>query len=400
MDRLRHRLSIRGRTLALLGVLLPLLALLIFVALRAGPLAPVPVTVATVEQRAIAPALFGIGTVEARYIYKIGPTLAGRLLRLDVHVGDRVRAGDVLGEMDPVDLDDRIRAQEAALKRAEAAVMASEAQQHEADARKDYAQAQARRYEKLLKAHTVSEEAIESRRQEYQVALAALNAARANVAAARQDLLRVRAELKGLQQQRDNLRLIAPVAGLVTARYADPGTTIIAGAAVIDMIAPDSLWIDTRFDQLTATGMQAGLPARIVLRSRSNQILSGHVLRVEPVADAVTEETLVKIVFDDIPQPLPPLGELADVTVALPALPAQAAIPNASLQRVDGKTGVWQVSSGRLHFHAVRVLANDLDGVVQVEGLASGDQVVVYSQRTLSAHSNIDIVDRIPGVKP
>ena len=62
-------LSTHGRTLALAGVLVLLLGLLAYVALRAGPLAPVPVTLATVESREITPALFGIGTVEARYTH-------------------------------------------------------------------------------------------------------------------------------------------------------------------------------------------------------------------------------------------------------------------------------------------------------------------------------------------
>ncbi|MDA3971508.1 MAG: biotin/lipoyl-binding protein, partial [Desulfobulbaceae bacterium] len=144
-------LPIQGRTLALVGVLVPLLALFVYVALRSGPLAPVPVTVTKVEKRAITPALFGIGTVEAQYTYKIGPTFAGRVQRLDVQVGDLVQAGQVLGEMDPVDLDERIRAQDAALKRAEA-------QLREAQARQEYAQTQARRYEQLLAARSTSEE--------------------------------------------------------------------------------------------------------------------------------------------------------------------------------------------------------------------------------------------------
>ena len=101
-------LSMNRRTLALLAVLIPLVALFIYVALRSGPLAPIPVTVTRVESRSITPALFGIGTVEARYTYKIGPTVAGRVKRVDVQVGDRVRAGQLLGEMDPVDFDDRI----------------------------------------------------------------------------------------------------------------------------------------------------------------------------------------------------------------------------------------------------------------------------------------------------
>ena len=112
------RLPLQRRTLALLAVVVPLLALFIYVVLRSGPLAPVAVTVATARQRAITPALFGIGTVEARTTYHVGPTVAGRVLRLSVEVGERVAAGQVLGEMDAVDFDERLRAQAAAVQRA------------------------------------------------------------------------------------------------------------------------------------------------------------------------------------------------------------------------------------------------------------------------------------------
>ena len=91
-------LPLQGRTWALLGVIVPLLVLFIYVGLRSGPLAPVAVTVVDVESRAVAPALFGIGTVEARYTFKIGPTFTGRLKRLDVHVGDRVKGGSQRGQ--------------------------------------------------------------------------------------------------------------------------------------------------------------------------------------------------------------------------------------------------------------------------------------------------------------
>lgn len=58
--------------------------------------------------------------------------------------------------------------------------------------------------------------------------------------------------------------------------------------------------------------------------------MAGHVLRIEPRADAVTEETLAKIVFNAPPVPLPPLGELAEVTVQLGELPAAPTISNAA----------------------------------------------------------------------
>jgi RND family efflux transporter MFP subunit len=379
------RLPLQGRTLALLAVIVPLLALFVYVALRSGPLAPVAVTVVTVESKEIAPALFGVGTVEARYTYKIGPTFAGRVKRLDVHVGDRVKAGQVLGEMDPVDLDDRVRSQESALKRAEATV-------REAEARQAYAQTQARRYEQLFAVRSTSEEIVTTKRQELQIGDAALSAAR-------EDLARTRSDREALVAQRSNLRLIAPVDGVVALRDADPGTTIVAGQSVVEVIDPKSLWINVRFDQISASGLAAGLPARIALRSRSGQALKGRVLRLEPKADAVTEETLAKVTFDNQPEPLPPVGELAEVTLDLPALPATPVIPNAAVQREGNKLGVWQIVDGDLHFTPVKLGASDLDGRVQVrDGLKNGDQVVMYSEKALTLHSRIHVVKHIPGV--
>lgn len=372
------------RTLALVAVVAPLAALLADVAMRSGPLAPVAVAEAMVESRTIRPALFGIGTVEARYTYKIGPTIAGRVKRLEVHVGDRVQARQVLGEMDPVDLDDRIRSQEAARKRAEATL-------REATARQAYADAQARRYEQLFAARSTSDEVLTTKRQELQVADAAL-------ASMREDLARARSDLEALRAQRGNLQLVAPVDGIVTLRDADPGTTVVAGQAVVEMIDPGSLWINVRFDQISASGLGADLPARVVLRSRNGQSLQGRVLRVEPKADAVTEETLAKVSFDEVPTPLPPIGELAEVTVELPPLPAAPVIPNAAVQRQGERIGVWQIVDGDPSFVPVRLGRADLDGRVQViEGLKPEDRIVAYSEKAIGTKSRIRVVDHIAG---
>ena len=93
-------LRIPRRTLTLIGLLLALLVVFIFVALRSGPLAPIAVTLGTVESRAMSPGIFGIGTVEPRFTYRVGPTIAGRVQRVLVDVGDRVTAGQVIGEME------------------------------------------------------------------------------------------------------------------------------------------------------------------------------------------------------------------------------------------------------------------------------------------------------------
>ncbi|MBS0291381.1 MAG: efflux RND transporter periplasmic adaptor subunit [Proteobacteria bacterium] len=379
--------TLQRRTLALTAIMAPLLLLFAYVALRSGPLAPVAVTVATVESRAIAPALAGIGTVQARYTYKIGPTFAGRVKRLDVHVGDAVRAGQVLGEMDPVDLDQRIGAQQAAIKSAEAAL-------RQAEARQAFAQTQAARYAQLLAVRGTSEESAAIRHQDLSVALAATGAAR-------EDTNRLRADLQALHAQRGNLRLVAPVAGLVTARNVDPGTTVVAGQVVVELIDPTSLWVHARFDQISAEGLAADLPARIALRSRRGHGQPGRVLRVEPQADVVTEETLAKIVFDQALRPLPPVGELAEVTVQLPEQPAGPSIPNAAIRTVGGRRGVWKIDGDGLRFTPLVLGRFDLDGHVQVEkGIAAGDRLVVYSEKVVTARSRVHVVERIAGVSP
>ncbi len=380
-------LPLKKRTLAFAAVLLTLLVLFVYVALRSGPLAPIAVTVATVESRSVAPGVFGIGTVESRYRYRVGPTVAGRVSRLLVDVGDRVVAGQLLGEMDPVDLDERIRALDAAYRRTEATV-------REAELRRDFTQTQAERYEQLLAVRSTSEEIVASKQQERQVADAALLATRAERA-------RAGDERDALVAQRRNLRLVAPADGLVSARDVDPGTTVVAGQMVVEVVDPRSLWVSVRFDQSSTRGLASGLPTTIVLRSRRGEPLPGQVARLELRADAVTEETMAKVTFNAPLDPLPPIGELAEVTVALRATPPSPVIPNAAVQRVDGQSGVWQVSGGGLTFTPVTLGASDFDGNVQVRsGLTVGDRIVVYSGKTLSARSRITVVDRISGVAP
>ncbi|MCW9013363.1 MAG: efflux RND transporter periplasmic adaptor subunit [Gammaproteobacteria bacterium] len=389
------KLPLNKPGITLLAILLPLLLTFGYVVARSGPLAPVPVTVIQAEKQAISPALFGLGIVEAQYRYRIGPTMTGHVLHLDSHVGDMVTAGQVLGSIDPVDLNNKIASSKAAIKRTKASVMAAEAQVNDAVARERYAQSQSLRYQQLVKTGTVSNEANDIKIQEYQVAKASLAAARANLNAAREELEIQHATYAGLVQQLDNLRLLSPVDGLVVGRYVEPGSTVVAGQAVLEVIDPASIWINVRFDQLRSRGLASGLTASIELRSIAEP-LTGRVARVEPLADAVTEEILAKIVFDQLPESLPPIGELAEVTVNLPQLAAMPVVPNASIKRINGQTGVWVLEDASLRYAPVEIGIANLDGQVQVlSGLNHNDQVVVYSKQALSSDSRVSVVDQL-----
>ena len=97
-----------GRRATLIAAGIAGALLLGWLATSQGPLAPAKVTLAKVEKRTLSASTFGIGTVEARRSYALGPTLASRVARVLVDQGDVVTAGQLLAELDPVDLEDRV----------------------------------------------------------------------------------------------------------------------------------------------------------------------------------------------------------------------------------------------------------------------------------------------------
>lgn len=370
------------RKIGITLILLPLILVFVYVGVRSGPLASVSVTTVEVGIKQISPSLFGIGTAEARFSHKIGPTTAGRIKSLSVDVGDLVQAGQLLGAMDSVDLASRSAAQSANIRRAEAI-------QKQAEATYGYARAEAARAEQLFPAGAVSKSFLDVRRKELWIAESALHAAK-------EDMVRANSEYDVVANQLDNARLVSPINGVVVLRNAEVGTTVVAGQSVYEIIDPKSIWVNARFDQIRSSGLKKGLPVQIVLRSKQGESIIGHVLYVEPKADSVTEETLAKVVFDVIPHPLPPLGELAEVTVELPLLPAAPVIPNASIQSLNGKTGAWKITDGNISFVPVVLGSSDLKGLVQVkDGLDGGESIVLYSEKTLSPRTRIRIVDKI-----
>ena len=219
--------SRRASALGLTGLLF--LAGFGWVVATQGPLAPIKVAVATAAEATLDRTLFGIGTVEARRSYAIGPTVAGRVARVLVDQGDAVAVGQLLAEMDPVDLESRQAAGAAAAARAGQLVASAQAALAEATSRARLAQTSGERYADLRRKNFVSQEAADAKAHEAAAARAGQDAAAAALAAARAEAHRTQSDLAGLGQSRAHLRLVSPVAGVVTARQAEPGSTVVAG---------------------------------------------------------------------------------------------------------------------------------------------------------------------------
>lgn len=364
-----------------------------WVVLTQGPLAPVKVTVEKIKFGDLPSTVFGIGTLKARHSYNLAPTMTGRVKNVLVDQGDKVVAGQLLAEMDPVDLDEKLAGSQRVIEKTANAIRAVEAQMSEAQSRLKTISATVVRYEELRAGGFVSQEMLDAKLHEKNAAASALAAASANLAVSNEEHARAQTDMRGIGKARAQTRVISPVNGVVTARYVEPGSTVVGGQVVLQVIDPNSLWVETRIAQQQAGLIRVGQTAKVVLRSQPHAPLPGKVARVDMVSDAVTEERIVNV---SIATQTVGIGEYAEVTLQLPALNNTKSIPSAAVKRVDKQNGVWVLQDGKVQFKPVKIGLATMDGHTQVlDGLGNDDMVIVYSQQPLRAGLNVKVVPEL-----
>lgn len=389
--------SSQKRSLILTALAVSLLGLFVLAMMRVGPLARTQITVATAQEGSFTPQLFGVGTVEARRSWLIGPTVAGRVLSVKVDVGDVVKAGQLLAEMDPVDMDQRLSSLDASIDKAASSLASARALQTDAQAKRELAVSNLRRNQDLADKSFISSTALETVVQSKISADAALEAAKASAMAAEQEWVRTKADRAALLQQKASVRLVATADGVVTTRDAEPGSTVVAGQSVLRVMDPSSLWLKLRLDQGRSGGLAPGLKASITLRSNPHVAVAGVVSRVELLGDSVAEERVAQLTFHPLPSGLV-VGEMAEAVLDLLPIERSVIIPAASILKRGGSTVVWRMDADRPVLTPVKVGATSLNGQAQIlTGLQAGDRVVVHSQKPLSTDARVQVVDSMAG---
>lgn len=366
-----------------------------YVLYEKGAFGPQKVVGAQVSVGTLKPTVFGIGTVNAKANYNVGPTQTGRILKLYVDQGDSVKAGQVLGEIDPVDLEQNIASSNAALISSQYNLETAKAQIQDARSRNQLAQATASRYEKLFESGAISKELLESKQNDAQVAHASLDSVISAYQATQSKVGQAAADYQGKIEQRRNLLLISPVDGIIVSRQAEAGSTVVAGQTVFNVIDPKTLWVQTRIDQSRFSGVALGQTAEIVLRSQKNEVLQGKVVRLEVQGDTVTEERFVNVQFINAPTTVF-LGDLADVTIQMPVAENSLYIPIAAIKTTNGVNSVWVIKDGKTYYRTVKTGVQTVEGKVQLlEGLEQNETVVIYSKSQLAEGMRVRLVSAL-----
>jgi len=315
----------------------------------------------------------GPGTVQARIAVTLGSRITASVVAVHADVGDTVKRGTVLVELDDRDLAARravVGGQRDALG---GNVKAAEASVDRARADLELARSKRRRDAELLRTGYVSQAAFDA-------SDAGLRAAEAGLENARSLLVAREAEAKALDQESrysDTVlsftRIASPLDGIVVLRQAEVGTTVVAGSPVLRIVDPSTLWVATRIDESVVGRVRVGQAASI--RLRTGDTVPGKVARIARQADAAARELEVNVAFGTTPANFA-IDQEADVAIVT-GEEAGVVVPVSALVRDrTGRQGVLAVADARAEFRPVTTGASDRSRVVVREGLAAGERVV------------------------
>ena len=321
--------------------------------------------------------IYGLGTVEARILSRVGFEVGATLETLTVDAGDSVRKGQELAVLHQGE-------QEARVLRARAALAANAANLAKSTAALDRAQAVLAqrvaandRQKALARQDVASAQRAEEAQRDADVARADLAVAHADLAVIKAQGEDAAAALMMEETLLAHHRLKAPYDATVVARHVEPGTVVRAGDPIFTLIAPETVWIQAYIDEERAGQLALGQPGTIRLRSQPAGEFHGTVARIGLESDRVNEERRVWLTCTDCPQPMY-LGEQAEVRILTGTRDRALMVPELAIDGFDGHRGtVWIVQDGRLGRADLSFGARDDRGRVEVTaGLPDGAEIV------------------------
>ncbi len=328
---------------------------------------PLTVPVARVEEN-VPIKVFGLGTVEARVISRLGFKVAGTLAELRADHGDHVRSGDLLARIDSREQDARVAKARAQLLSAEAAVQVAEAAGRKAATLAAQRTQTNQRRQALVARQAISIEAAEEAEMNEAAAKADLAVAQSEIAAAkaRFDDARAQHEFERVILGQHDLR--APFDGFIASRAKELGAVVSAGETLFTLVDPATVWMLAYIDEVRAGSIQVGQPAEIRLRSLPQDSFKGRVTRIGVESDRVNEERRVYVACDDCPEAFF-LGEQAEVYITTSIASRALLVPESAIAQSDGASGVvWTVEDGRLRQRRVTLGRRTLDSRIEVSG--------------------------------
>lgn len=330
------------------------------------PAASLTVSLAPAQSATIERSLLASGPVSAWEEMQLGVEISGvRVTALKVDVGQQVRKGQVLLELDHRTLDSELRQAQAAANEADAGV---------ALAKTNLARGQMLAKEKLISASAFDE-------------------LRATLVQAEARQATARAQRDGVQLRRDFASLRAPDDGVIAKRMVQPGQVVMAGAELLRLIRQGRLEWRAELSESELARVAPGAIVRLVASDGSQ--IEGRVRAVTPGLDA---QTRTGTVYADLPDPgTLKVGAFVQGRI-LTGDSSGITVPTAAVVQRDGYPYVFTVDAKNVaHRLRVRTGANENGRTEILEGLKAGELVVERGAGFLGDGDVVRVVNEAPG---
>lgn len=316
------------------------------------------------------------GTVKARRRAQLSPEIGGRVVALPHREGSRVKAGEVV-----LQLDASVNSARTSLSRRE--LEAARAGREQSCTAAERAARERDRLSRLASQGIVSADQLDQAKTAAETAAAGCRAARAGVAQAE-------ANIELSRRQEDLTVLRAPFDGVIAdlsvevGEYTTPAPPGVPVPPVIDILDPSTIYVGAPMDEVDSARIAVGQPVRVTVDSYRGRTFSGRVSRIAPyVLDREEQNRTVEIEvdLDAVPAEVRLLpGTSADVEVILEAMEGILRLPTASL--LEGNKVLLVGTDGVLTERAVETGLRNWDFTEVRGGLSRGDRVVVSLDRT------------------
>lgn len=300
---------------------------------------------------------------------------AGRVILVEANIGDVVRRGQVLAEIDPLPHQQRIRELQASDKMAKASLAESKVQLE--NMKVDLA-----RRTPLLERKMITAAEIQNLE-------AGVLAAEQRVAVADATIGQNRARLQSAQEDLRNTKITAPFDGRIAERFVDLGTYVTPNQPVFRVIDDSEVYLRVRLPERDSGLVSMGMPVEVRIAAFGSKPQSGKIHRIAPALDPATRSLRVDIVLDEELAALKP-GMYARVQFVLGQRDDALSVPNRALfKERDGTPFVWLVKDDKANKATIVPGLEGRERTEVLEGLSAGDAIVLRGHERLRPDATV-----------
>ena len=326
------------------------------------PRVPMTVELGTTKRGDVAAHLTVVGNLIGLQTVDVAPRTAGRLLSVNVQLGDSVRRGQVMAKVEDREIVEQVRAAEASQEVAKATI-----RQRDADLK--VAELNFERSKNLFGRQLLAKQALDDAESRYMASVAQLDLSKAQ-------LSQNDARLQELQFNLNNTIITSPVDGFVGRRNVDPGAMVNTNTAIASVVDISRLKLVVNVVEKDLRMVTAGDTGIVEVDAYPGEKFNGRIARVAPVLDPATRTASIEIEIPNSDKRLKP-GMYARISLTVEERKNTLVAAKNAVIDFENKRGVWMPNEERRAQFVPVTLG--IEGPEQIEilaGLKEGDRFV------------------------